>query len=228
MSNAVVVEQVTVLSLPVRLPDLLEDVGDIVRLNNAAGSPDLDNGRKVNAPLVLAVGDIDDVHALYEGRQARDVSGDAQVLEEGVALIVIGEVQLLRWEGAVEGSFDVQSLSAVGGRNADEVCGGQRWGGDVQADGFQVGPDTGAFGAVNVLHDFVLNSTEDVLAGLVLLLVNLRADVDEEGTSLVVWSIIMVPVQHITESSYPPIRHPSSTSRTCFLSHRTTCQDRDS
>lgn len=199
--DANVVQQITVVRLPVVLPDLLEHVGDIVRLDDAAGAPDLDDGGEVNGPFVLAVGDVDDVHALHEGRQARDVGGDAQVLEEDLALLSVGEVEFLGREGAVEGVVDVQALGAVRRGDADEVRGGEGRGGNVQPDGFHVGPDAGAFGAVDVLDDFILHVAEDVVAGLVFLLVDLRADVDEECTSLVAWSASGLSASQ-TEISY--------------------------
>ncbi len=192
MRDTVVIQQITVLRLPVVLPDLLEHVGDIVSLDDAAGAPDLDDGGEVDAPFVLAVGDVDNVHALHEGGQARDVGGDAQVLEEAVALLGVGEVEFLGREGAIKGVFDAQALGAVRRGDADEVRGGEGGGGDVQPYGFRVGPDAGAFGAVDVLDDFVLHVAEDVVAALVFLLVDLRADVDEECTSLVAWSVIVI------------------------------------
>lgn len=61
--------------------DLLEHVRDVIRADDTAIAPDLDDVREVNHPSILLIGLIDDVDPLDERAQKGDVDGFAQVFE---------------------------------------------------------------------------------------------------------------------------------------------------
>ncbi len=61
--------------------DLLEHVRNVIRADDTAIAPDLDDVREVDHPSILLVGLIDDVNPLDEGAQECDVDGFAQVFE---------------------------------------------------------------------------------------------------------------------------------------------------
>lgn len=85
----------------------------------------------------------------------------------------------------MERLLDVLALPAVRGYNAQVVGCGECRCGDVERCGLRVGPDSGTFFAVDILHYFILHVAEDVAAFFVFLGAYLGADFDEKSVDLV-------------------------------------------
>lgn len=133
-------------------------VRDVVCLNDAAGTPYLPDLTVINAPLVLLICSCNDVHALDEAGQTRQICRLSQVLDETG---LVRNIQL-RWQKAAVHDFvGCFSIAAVGGSEAEGVCDVEREGRDVELDCFGIGPDAGAFFAGNVLDDLVEDFGDD-------------------------------------------------------------------
>ena len=119
--------------------DVGQQAGDIIGLDDAAGAPDLHDGREVDVPFVGSVGLVDDVEARDHGGEEGGVDGAAEVGQQG-ALFVGRAGRFFDGEVAFERLLDVLSVSAVGQGDADEVgaCEGRGW--DMKPDGLELGP----------------------------------------------------------------------------------------
>jgi hypothetical protein len=84
----------------------------------------------------------------------------------------------------MEGLFHVFTLATVGGDDAEVVGCCESWGRDVKRGCLGVGPDSCSFFTTYILHDFVLDVTENVVSLFVFGFTDLCADFDKESVFL--------------------------------------------
>jgi hypothetical protein len=98
-----------------------EQGGDVVCLDDAPSTPDLDDVAEVNAPFVLLVCYVYDADSLHVARETGRIDCETQVFDESVLFGGRGEGEFGGEEGAMEGFGYVFALTAVGGDNAEIV-----------------------------------------------------------------------------------------------------------
>lgn len=100
--------------------DLFEHVRDMVRADNTAIAPDLDDVREVDHPSIFLISLIDDVDPLDERAQNCDIDGFAQVFEQGF-LLFSRAGPFREGKVAVKCCFDLFTVPTEGGSDADVV-----------------------------------------------------------------------------------------------------------
>lgn len=187
VADLLVAEQVVVVVVAA-VVDLLEQVGDVVRLDDAAAAPQRNDLGEVEVPVVLLRGLLDQVQALREGQQEGCVSGHLEVLDKGGQRFVVWRFELDRTglDAAAEAFVDGDAAGGVGGSEAEEVRRGNGRDRDVFVNAFLAGPGAGALGFVDVLDDFVFDGGENVPTFVVFGAADVSADGDEEVIELVI------------------------------------------
>lgn len=150
----------------------------MVGLDDTPSFPDLNDVGIVDFPFVLLVGFEDDVHSLDVRRQTCRIHSLSQVLDKGLFLLVILELELFGKERAVEDFLYVLTVPSEGGSYSKEVCCRESWCGNVQIHGFSVGPYSRSLGSIYVLNNFVLDIAEDMMSSFIFRLADFCSDLD--------------------------------------------------
>lgn len=90
--------------------DWFEHVGNVISLDDATGTPNLQDLIVIDIPVVLAVGLVDDIDSLNVRGEAACVRSDSKILEEGGFVL---DIKLLGREVGPEGLLSAFTLIAV-------------------------------------------------------------------------------------------------------------------
>lgn len=137
-----------------RQHDGLDNLRNPVGLDDTASTPDLPDRSVVNRPLVFLVCGFDNIDALNVSCQGGSVDGDTKGFDKRG---LVGNVELLRLETAVNSLVESLALATESRRDAEVVGARESGSGDVKVHSFHLRPDSGAFLACDVLDDLVKN-----------------------------------------------------------------------